>query len=61
MSAYDELGHWVESPTSRQTTIAWHDGFGGTHSQDMPPEDVDAFITKLGHVDWVEVVGTGVR
>ena len=44
-------------------TIAWHDGFGGTHSEDMPIEDAVSFIAELQkhHVDWIEIVGIGER
>jgi len=35
--------------------IAWHDGFGGTHTAET--SEPVKFIKQLGHVDWVEVFG----
>jgi len=44
-------------------TIAWHIGFGGMGSADVPMEDAVAFITDLfkKNPDWVQIVGMGER
>jgi hypothetical protein len=45
-------------------TIAWHRGFGGMHSEDLPLAEAIELISRLKadkKVDWIQVVGVGVR
>lgn len=39
--------------------VAWHSGFGGTHTQDVLACDVVKFVHSLNvaHADWVEIDG----
>lgn len=39
--------------------IAWHQGFGGTRTQDVPDSEVRKLVHTLyaHHADWVELDG----
>jgi hypothetical protein len=39
--------------------IAWHDGFGGTHTAETT--EPAKFIHDLGHVDWIDIFGAYFR